>query len=444
MGKEIFSSDYRRSPYWWEAFSPPAASELEASSRFDVIVIGAGYAGVCCALTLAKAGVRVGVIEAGALGQGASTRNGGQVSGGVNVQKKALTSGIESDAQREARLAARMRDAAASMSYVESLIAEHAIECGWHKTGRLTAMWTPAHYEAWKERIAPLNEYTNAGARMVSSDSLADEIGSPLYHGAALIERAGHVHPALLYQGLLAAARAAGAKFLSHTPVERLDREPGGYRLKTAKGEFHADSVVVATNGYTGSLTPYLKRRILPIASHMIATEELSSDLARSILPTNRAVSESRRVVNHYRLSSDGRRLVFGGRARFTPTGEDTTARLLYQAMVKRFPQLKGVKISHSWGGNVAMTFDSMPHLGGVDGLYYAVGCNGSGVAMMSYLGHSVANKMLVAKDEPVNAFDDGDIPRHPLYFGNTWFLFAVGTWYQYLDAKDQKNAQKS
>src|SRR5690606_22608542 len=112
--------------------------------------------------------------------------------------------------------------------------------------------------------------------------------------------------------------------------------------------------------------------------------------------------------------------------------------------MVKRFPQLKGVKISHSWGGNVAMTFDSMPHLGGVDGLYYAVGCNGSGVAMMSYLGHSVANKMLVAKDEPVNAFDDGDIPRHPLYFGNTWFLFAVGTWYQYLDAKDQKNARKS
>ena len=440
---EIFTSDYKRAPYWWEAFSPPASEDASPSTHIDVAVVGAGYAGTCCALTLAQAGVNVTVFEAGPLGQGASSRSGGQVSGGVNVQKKALTSGIEDAAQREARLVGRLRDAAASMTYIEELISHYQIDCGWHKSGRLTAMWTPGHYEAWKDRIAPLNAHTQAGARMVTPEMLNAEIGSDLYHGAALIERGGHLHPARLYGGMLNAARKAGAQFMSHTPVMRIERREGGYTLKTTKGDFTADSIVIATNGYTGELTPELKRRVLPIASHMIATEELSPDLARSILPTNRAVSESRRVVNHYRLSPDGKRLIFGGRARFTPTGEDTTARLLHQAMLRRFPQMRGVRVSHSWGGKVAMTFDSMPHIGATEGIYYALGCNGSGVAMMSYLGHSVARKVLAASSEPVNAFDDGVIPKHPLYFGNTWFLFAVGTWYQYLDAKDKRQVAR-
>jgi len=438
----IFAPDYKRIPYWWEACAPPERDDAPPA-RIDVAIIGAGYAGTCCALTLAEAGASAVVFEAGALGQGASTRSGGQVSGGVNVQKKALTSSAEDASQQQARMAARLRDAAASMTYIEHLIERHGIDCGWHKTGRLTAMWIPEHYEPWKARLAPLNEHTQAGARMLTREMLAKEVGSPLYHGAALIERGGHLHPAQLHGGMLDAAIGAGARFLSHAAVETIERKTGGYLLKTAKGEFFATTVVIATNGHTGSLTPDLKRRVLSIASHMIATEELPPDLARSILPTNRAVSESRRVVNHYRLSPDGKRLVFGGRARFIPASEDTTARLLHQAMLRRFPQLEGTKITHSWGGNVAMTFDSMPHIGGGDGLYYALGCNGSGVAMMSYLGHSLGRKILSGSTEPVNAFDRGAMPRHPLYFGNTWFLFAVGSWYQFQDAREQRRASR-
>ncbi|WP_228129180.1 FAD-binding oxidoreductase [Pusillimonas sp. T7-7] len=437
----IFSPEYKREPFWWEAFKPCESDDLPVDKHIDVAVIGGGYAGTCCALTLANAGARPVVFEAGALGQGASTRSGGQVSGGVNVQKKALASGVEDEQQREARLVARLRDAAASMTYIEHLIDDYKINCGWHKTGRMTAMWIPAHYEAWKSRLAPLNEHTQAGARMLPPEALAGEIGSSIYHGAALIERGGHLHPALLYAGMLEAARGAGARFLSHAGVKSIERSSGGYLLKTSKGDFRAEKVVIATNGYTSSLTPDLKRQVLPIASHMIATEELAPDLARSILPTNRAVSESRRVVNHYRLSPDGKRLIFGGRARFTPASEDKTARLLYRAMLKRFPQLEGVRITHSWGGKVAMTFDSMPHIGGADGLYYALGCNGSGVAMMSYLGHSVARKILAQSTQPINAFDNTVMPRHPLYFGSTWFLFAVGSWYQFLDAQEKRQA---
>ncbi|MCD0501672.1 NAD(P)/FAD-dependent oxidoreductase [Bordetella petrii] len=439
---DIYAADFQRRPYWWEAYEPPEPGEDTLPASVDVLIVGAGYAGVCCALTLRQAGIDALVVEAGRPGQGASTRSGGQVSGGVNVQKKALAAVGESPQQRERLLAARLRDAADSMSYVESLIEAHDIQCGWHKTGRLTTMWVPQHYEAWKDRIDQLNACTGSHARMIPREDLASEIGSSVYHGAALIERAGHLHPAQLYGGMLRAAREAGARVQGNTSVERITRVPGGYEVATSRGTVRATQVVIATNGYTGPNLARLERKVVPIATYMIATEPLSPDLAASLLPTNRAVSESRRVVNHYRLSPDGRRLLFGGRARFTPASEETTARLLHRAMAKRFPQLAGTRITHSWGGKVAMTLDSMPHIGGADGLHYALGCNGSGVAMMSYLGHSVGRKIAAQSRDPINAFDMGEIPGHPFYFGNTWFLFAIGSWYQARDAYDHWRAR--
>ncbi|ARP82012.1 FAD-dependent oxidoreductase [Bordetella genomosp. 8] len=439
---DIFAPDFQRRPYWWEAYEPPDPGDDALPARADVVIVGGGYTGICCALTLREAGIDAVVLEAGRPGQGASTRSGGQMSGGVNVQKKALAAVGESPEQREARLATRLRDAAASMRYVESLIERHGIQCGWQKTGRLTTMWLPQHYEAWQARIDQLNACTDSHARMIPREQLHAEIGSNVYHGAALIEHAGHLHPAQLYGGMLAAARQAGARIHGNTPVTAIARTGDGYDARTARGTVRAQQVVIATNGYTGQEVGDLRRKVVPIATYMIATEELPPDLAADILPTNRAVSESRRVVNHYRLSPDGRRLLFGGRARFTPTGEETTARLLHRAMLKRFPQLAGTRITHSWGGNVAMTLDSMPHIGGADGLHYALGCNGSGVAMMSYLGHSVGRKIAEASGEPINAFDMGEIPGHPFYFGNTWFLFAIGSWYQARDAYEHWKAR--
>lgn len=439
---DIFAPGFQRRPYWWEAYEPPETGEDALPARVDVAIVGGGYTGICCALTLREAGVDAVVLEAGRPGQGASTRSGGQMSGGVNVQKKALAAVGESPAEREARLSARLRDAAASMRYVESLIERHGIQCGWQKTGRLTAMWLPQHYQAWRARMDQLNACTDSHARMIPRERLGREIGSDIYHGAALIEHAGHLHPAQLYGGMLAAARRAGARVHGNTHVAGIERVAGGYALRTARGTLRAGQVVIATNGYTGPDMGELRRKVVPIATYMIATEELAPDLAASILPTNRAVSESRRVVNHYRLSPDGRRLLFGGRARFTPASEETTARLLHRAMLRRFPQLAGTRITHSWGGNVAMTLDAMPHIGGADGLHYALGCNGSGVAMMSYLGHSLGRKIAEQSRGPINAFDMGEIPGHPFYFGNTWFLFAIGSWYQARDAYDHWRAR--
>jgi len=198
--------------------------------------------------------------------------------------------------------------------------------------------------------------------------------------------------------------------------------------------------VVIATNGYTGDVTPQLKRRLIPVASHIIATEELPADLAASLIPRKRTLADTRRVLTYYRLSPDHRRVIFGGRARFTQVAPSVSAPILYRFMTDRFPQLNGVKLTHAWTGNVAFTLDAVAHMGRQDGMHYLLGCNGSGVAMMTYLGTQTARKIAGVANYACS-FDAEDFPDHPLYNGNPWFLPLIGSWYRMRDTLDRAMA---
>lgn len=434
----IFAEGFSPTPWWWEGFTPPADPPAELSTAAGTVVIGAGYAGITCALRLAEAGQDVLVLDAQALGSGASTRSGGQVSGGVNVGKSPTRRPLP-----QARKAALLRDAAAGFTLFEALLSRHQIRCGYHRTGRINGFWTPTHIKGWRARIEDLNRYAQAEATILTRAELRREIGSEFYHGGVSLGRAGHVQPAEFYGGLLAAARRAGARCHGETPVQGVRRVAGGYIVQTIRGSIAAERVVFATNAYVGTYTRGLagdlRRGVVPVTTHMIATEELPEGVARSLLPTDRAISETCRVISHYRLSPNGRRLLFGSRATFFPASERHTAALLYRGMVARFPQLAGTRITHSWGGRVAMTLDHLPHIGGGEGRYFVLGCNGSGVVMMTYLGHALAEKILADAPEPVNAYDDGLPPHHPLYDGTPWFMPAVGTWFQFRDRFERR-----
>jgi glycine/D-amino acid oxidase-like deaminating enzyme len=434
----IFADNFSTNPWWWDGFAPPADPPAELPASAGTLIVGAGYAGIACALRLAEAGEDVLVLDAAALGFGASTRSGGQVSGGVNVGKSPTRRPLP-----EARKGALLRDAAAGFTLFEELLSRHQIRCGYHRTGRINGFWAPQHERGWHSRVEDLNRYANADVRILSRAEFRQEIGSDFYHGGVSIGRAGHVQPAEFFGGLLGAARHAGARCHGETPVRAVRRVAGGYVVETARGNVDADRVVFAANAYVGShsrgLAADLRRGVVPVSTHMIATEELPGDLARSLLPTDRAISETCRVISHYRLSPDGRRLLFGSRATFFPAGERRTAELLYRGMLARFPQLAGTRITHSWGGKVAMTLDHLPHIGGGEGRYFVLGCNGSGVVMMTYLGHALAGKILAASAAPVNAYDDGLPPHHPLYDGTPWFMPAIGTWFQFRDRIERR-----
>lgn len=267
------------------------------------------------------------------------------------------------------------------------------------------------------------------------------EIASDFYRGGLAIERSGKLHPALYHRGLLDAARRAGATVTAQTRVESVVRNGNQFLITTSAGVVRAREVAFCTNGATDKAMPALRRRIIPVASHIIATEPLDPSLAESLFPNKRTISETKRVLCYYRLSPDGTRLIFGGRARFTASGALTTAPILHGFMTERLPQLANVKITHVWTGNVAFTFDFVPHMGMIEGMHYAMGCNGSGVAMMSYLGNAIARKILSGGNR-VCPFDTESFPTRPGYFGVPWFLPIIGAYYKTRDRLDRYRDQ--
>jgi glycine/D-amino acid oxidase-like deaminating enzyme len=387
---DIFAPGFKPAPYWWEAYKPIAGDLVDVPREARVAIVGGGYAGLSAALELAKHGIDAVVLERGALGEGASTRNGGAVSGGVNVGKSFSGKPAVVEPKRAGRM---LSDAYDAFALVERLIDEEQIGCFWQKRGRFVGAWTPAHFAYQETRLKNLNDNAQSGAYMVPRERQRDEIASDYYYGGMVVERSASLHPALYYKGLLDAC-SRGIAICAEAAVERITRSGAGWRVATSRGEIVAGEIVIATNGYTGALTPRLKRRIVPVASHIIATEELPDDLARSLIPNGRTLSDTKRVLCYYRMSPDGKRMVFGGRARFTQVDALLSARVLHGYMIERFPQLKGVRITHGWTGNTAFTLDALPHMGEDEGLHYALGCNGSGIAMMTYLGYQTARKI--------------------------------------------------
>jgi glycine/D-amino acid oxidase-like deaminating enzyme len=427
---DIFHSEFKAIPYWWEAYHPTAADPVDLPKRVRVAIVGGGYGGLSTALEAAKHGVDSVVLEAAELGFGASTRNGGGVSGGVNIGKSFSGRGLDPKSDRAHDVLA---DGADAFSLIERLIAEEGIDCFWKRTGRFVGAWTPAHFASQAKKVAMLNDAARSEATMIPRERQREEMASDYYYGGMVVERSAQLHPALYYKGLLDACRARGIPVCARAGVDRINERDNQWELRTSRGTVLADEVVIATNGYTGDLTPELKRRVVALASHIIATEELPADLARSLIPKDRTLSDTRRVLCYYRLSPDGRRVIFGGRARFTPVSAQQSAPILYRFMTDRFPQLRGTRITHAWTGNVAFTLDALPHMGRRDGMHYLLGCNGSGVAMMTYLGWQTARKIAGIANH-ASALDTDDFPTHPLYSGNPWFLPAIGSWYRFRD----------
>ena len=324
LNPDILHPDFVPAPYWWEAYRPSAGELVEVARTARVAIVGGGYAGLSAALELAKQGIDAVVLEAAELGFGASTRNGGAVSGGVNVGKSFTGRVIDIDRARAERV---LSDAGDAFGLVDRLIGEEQIDCFWEIPGRFVGAWTKAHFEAQSRRLGLLNAAAQSGAYMVPAERQREEIDSRYYHGGMVVERSGKLHPALYYKGLLEACRRRGVSVCAKATVARIARVGNGWQVDTGRGEVAAGDIVIATNGYTGTLTPALRRRIVPIASHIIATEELPPDLASSLIPKGRTLSDTRRVLCYYRMSPDGRRMVFGGRARFTQVEAAISAR---------------------------------------------------------------------------------------------------------------------
>src|SRR6476620_3719038 len=440
----ILHRDFKPLPYWWEAYRPITGDLVEMPRRARVVIVGGGYAGLSCAIELADSGIEACVLEAAELGAGASTRSGGGVSGGVNIGKSFTGKVLTRDPEVAKVILASGHDA---FSLIETLIEREKIDCYWEKKGRFVGAWTPKDYKFQDSRIASLNAGADSGAYMVPKERQREEMASAYYYGGMVVERSAKLHPALYYKGLLDAARRRNITLCARAAVKTItpagqESAGKGWRIATSRGDIEVGDVVIATNGYTGDATPELKRRLIPLASHIIATEELPPDLAASLIPKGRTLADTKRVLCYYRMSPDGKRVIFGGRALFTPVTPAVSAPILHRLMTDRFPQMKGIRVTHAWTGNVAFTWDALPHTGVMGGMHYALGCNGSGVAMMTYLGHQTARRIIGGANATCG-FELAEFPDFPLYNGSpNWALPAIGAYYRFRDGLSRAMAR--
>jgi len=419
--------------YWQTTIQMPAEYELqELPVKVDVAVIGAGIPGLAAARQLAKRGAKVVVLEKNSPGWGASSRNGGMALTGIKLDARTVETRYGSDLTQQL-----YEDAVASVKTLEQIIKQEGIECGFQYTGHLLLANKPAHYEAMQREAEWLAQHFNHETRLIARDDLSSEIGSDVYYGGLVDKESAGLNPAQYVSGLAGAASKAGAVLCTRAQLEHIETIPGGFRLKTERGELESGQVLVASGGYTSSATPQLQRRIIPIGSYIIATQPLTDELAHQVSPHNRMIFDYRHYLNYFRLSADNR-LIFGGRAAFFPETTRTireSARILQKEMVHIFPQLKDVGIEYAWGGTLDFSFDLMPHAGQLSGITYALGFAGHGVALGTHIGIRLADALLDGKvnDLPYAKYD---FPTAPLglYNGKPWFLPMIGAWHRILD----------
>jgi glycine/D-amino acid oxidase-like deaminating enzyme len=410
---------------WQRTATPHPVPVTPLPHQADVVVVGGGYCGLAAAAELAGRGRSAVLLDAHDLGWGASTRNGGMV-------LPELKAGPRSLERAYGGLGTRLHAAVeAAFEHVEAVIASAGIDCDYERCGQLYV----SHTERSAAHLDELADELRSGgspAHVVRGSDLAAEIGSPLFPAGLVVERSGGLHPARFHAGLTRLAHDAGASLHAHTAARALRLGASGWHVATDRGEIRAAEVLVATNAYADALVPALRRRVLPMGSFIIATEPLDPALAASVLPTRRMVFNDRNLLWYWRLDPDGR-IVFGGRKRLGGVALDEARAFLHRSMLEVHPQLAGVRVEHAWGGNVALTLDRLPHCGRLDGLWYATGCNGSGVATNTWLGHRMAAAICGEPLPPFAELRHRAIPLHR--FRRAW-LPAVSAWFRHQDRR--------
>ncbi len=413
----MFAPDYAETPYWWDRTPPPPQDDASLPGAADVCIIGAGYTGLHAALQTARGGRDTLVIDAETAGWGCSSRNGGQISTSIKPDYAQLAKRHGAETAR-----AILKEGEASLQWIGDFVRTERLACDFSIVGRFHAAHSPAQFRrlaAGLEARAPGND---DGRYLVPRSEQHRELGTDAYHGGVVFPRHASIDPARYHRGLLDRVLGAGARVVSHCRANGLIRDKDGFTVDTAKGTLRARAVVIATNGYTGRLTPWLRRRIIPIGSYMIATEPIAEPVMARLMPTDRIVSDTRKVVYYYRPSPDRTRVIFGGRVCHGETDATTSAARLHAMLARLFPDLAATRISHSWMGFVAYSFDGLMHVGNRDGLHFAMGYCGSGVGMASYLGMRVGQQVL-GLDAGRTAFDGLAFETRPYYGGSPWFV---------------------
>jgi gamma-glutamylputrescine oxidase len=404
---------------YYAATSPESAQTRRApllgEQRADVVVIGAGIAGCSAALHLAKRGFEVAVLEAHAVGYGASGRSGGQTIFGLATGQKALIDQVgRADARRLFDLSVE------ALELTQALIREHRIDCD-YRPNHVHVATKPRQVEelrAWVEELH--REYGYDSARLLDRDELRAHVRSERYLGGLIDPRSGHLQPLKYTRGLALAAEAAGARIFENTAALHFE-EGAEVAVRTARGSVRCRYLVLCANAYIGALAPRLARRILGVGTYIIATRPLDAERACTLLPSNAAVADMNWILDYFRLSADWR-ILFGGRVSYSAWEPPRLAESMRRRLVRVFPQAADLEVEYTWGGYLDITMSRAPDFGRLaPNIFYLQGFSGHGMTLTALAGKLIAEALAGTAERfdvfarlPHRDFPGGPLLRRP------------------------------
>ena len=430
------------SPYWWEG-QPKYSESIGLPKKTDVVIVGAGFTGLSAAITLANSGLSVVVFDSEEIGFGASTRNGGMMGSGHKVSPQQAEKKYGKDVAGQIH-----KEANASLEFTTNLIKKNNIDCDLQICGRLRTSWVPQDQLSMSENLNKLQAIDYFNSRMISPSIMSESIKTDLYFGGQYYEDHGSVQPRKFHYGLHQLAINAGAKVFGKMPVQKVTRvsssENAGFIVSVRNESISCKNVLIATNGYTrSSLSKFLSRRILPVPSYIITTDEIGTERVNSLIPGGHCIVETRKRYCYYRPTPCGKRIMIGTRAAMHAISAEKALPILKKTLTEIFPELDGVNVSHCWSGFTGFSFSMLPNLGCHNGIYSAMGYCGNGVAMAPYLGHMAALK-IIEPNKKVTVFEDTSLQSRPYYFGDPWFLPFASAYFKAYDKFDNYRRRKS
>ncbi len=430
MTCDLFTSDFKTQPYWWDDAPRPEPESQDIPKSIDVIIVGSGYTGLNAAIQTARGGRSTLVLDKETIGWGCSSRNGGHVSNSLKPEFAPLAKRIGAEAAKGV-----LQEGLNALQYIDDLVKQENLDIDWKRCGRFYGAHNPRQFKLMVEHKAQTDEldYLKLPYFIVDPKDTHTEIGTDFYHGGKVYPDVGSLHPGKYSLELLRLAKTSGAQVIGNCEVTDISKQNNGFLITTANGQVTARDVVIATNGYTGKLFPWLKRRVIPIGSYIIATEPLAPELMNELLPTRRVIVDSRTLVYYYRACPEDKRILYGGRVALSEGDPLKSAPILHKRMCEVFPQLNSTKISHTWMGFVAFTFDTMPHFGKHNGMYFCMGYCGSGVSLASYFGRKLGLQVIDDK-EGETPLANVEFQSRPYYNGKPWFLAPSIAYYQLRD----------
>lgn len=400
-GREAAMAEpYSEKSFWLKQCGPYTPNRpLEGDEVVDVAIIGGGYTGLATAYNLCRdqPGLRVAVLEAAIVGYGASGRNGG-----FSMTLFGLEPAVTKALFGQTRTIEAHRYMERAVDYVRDLIIRHQMRSDYEHPGFLRVATTPSHVRRIQHDLEILTRMGIGGLEWWGGERVRQEVESPRFLGAWWEPRCGLLDPAKHARELKRIAEEAGARVFEETPVHAIERG-ARFAVRAAKGSLTAAKVVFATNAYS-HLFPQLRRRQVPVFTHMVVSERLTQEQLATIGWRNRqGIEDARNLVHYFRLTADNR-IAIGGSDVSISFGSnmerDRNARVfsdLERDLVYLFPGLAGIRFADRWGGPVSVPIDLAPAIGFVGDrrAVFSLGCVGHGVSMAHLNGRTIADLLL-------------------------------------------------